>query len=253
MELYSILQEELNDDGLGRALDAVAPYIEDIEEAIVLSVLSRFGKIDTDQILWDTTSFYFEGDYEESKMITYGYNRDQKKDKKQAVVELNVTAKEGVPVCHRTLSGNASDQKEAIKNLETLRKRLKKKGFLVIGDRAMFTRENLAGLIGKELDFVEPLASKDKEFILGFPEDQFESLPYTTAKDKGGYSGIDTTYKFEHDSAYHTRRAVVVKNEELLSSSAKHSRGISAMRICKRSRAISMNVNTRKLTYPARD
>jgi len=41
---------------VGRALDAIAPYTNDIEEAIVLGVLSRFGKIDTDQILWDLIS-----------------------------------------------------------------------------------------------------------------------------------------------------------------------------------------------------
>jgi len=67
-------------------MDAIAPYDNDIEEAIVLGVLSRFGKIDTDQILWDLTSFYFEGDYDESELIRLGYSRDQKKDKRQAVV-----------------------------------------------------------------------------------------------------------------------------------------------------------------------
>jgi len=215
LELYHIRPNDLNDDRLGRALDAIAPYIDDIEEAIVLFCLSRFGKIDTDQILWDLTSFYFEGDHEDSEMIKYGYNRDQKKDKKQAVVELNVTAKDGIPLCHRTLPGNASDQREALKNLETLKKRLKKKSFLLIGDRALFTKPNLAGLIGKKIDFVGPLAGKDKEFILSFPEEQFQALTYTTAKGKGGYSGIDTAYRFEQDGGYYTCRAVVVKSDEL--------------------------------------
>jgi transposase len=148
-------------------------------------------------------------------LIRYGYSRDQKPDKKQVVVELNVTAKSGIPLCHRTLPGNASDQKEALRNLETLQKRLKNKDFMIIGDRAMFTRENLAGLINKELAFVGPLAAKEKEFILSFPEEQFQPLSYVTAKGKGGYSGIDTTYRFEQDGGHYTCRAVVVKSEEL--------------------------------------
>ena len=45
-----------------------------------------------------------------------------------------MTARDGIPLCHRTLPGNASDQKEALTNLETLKKRLKKKNFLLIGD-----------------------------------------------------------------------------------------------------------------------
>ena len=214
-ELFQICPEELNDDRLGRALDAIEPYINDIEEAIVLHCFSRFSKLDKSHVLWDLTSFYFEGDHEASDLIRYGYNRDQKKDKKQAVVELNVTAKDGIPLCHRTLAGNASDRKEALKNLDTLKKRLKNQDFLIIGDRAMFTRENLAGLIGKKIDFVGPLASREKEFILSFPDEQFQALSYTTAKDKGGYSCIDTTYTLEHNGGYFKCRAVVVKSEEL--------------------------------------
>ncbi|WP_258360132.1 DUF4277 domain-containing protein [Moorella sulfitireducens] len=67
LKLYGIPPDKLNDDRVGRALDAIAPYENNIEEAIVLGVLSRFGKIDTDQILWDLTSFYFEGDYIEER------------------------------------------------------------------------------------------------------------------------------------------------------------------------------------------
>ncbi len=214
LEMFHIRPEDLNDDRVGRALDAIHPYINDIEEAIVLHCLSRFGKIDTSRILWDLTSFYFEGDYDESELIKYGYSRDQKPDKKQVVVELNVTAKSGIPLAHRTLPGNASDQREALRNLETLQKRLRNKDFIIIGDRAMFTKENLAGLINKKLAFVGPLAAKEKEFILSFPEEQFQPLSYTTAKDKGGYSGIDTGYHFEQDGGHYTCRAVVVKSEE---------------------------------------
>ncbi len=41
--------------------------------------------------------------------------------------------------------GHASDHKEALKNLERLKRLLKKKDFLIIGDRAMITR-NRVGL-----------------------------------------------------------------------------------------------------------
>jgi transposase len=221
LELCHIRPEQLNDDRLGGALDAIEPYGDDIEDAIVLHALSRFSKIDTNQVLWDTTSFYFEGEHDESDLVTYGYSRDQKPDKKQAVVELNVTARDGIPVCHRTLPGNASDQKEALVNLETLRKRLKNKDLLIIGDRALFTKANLAGLINKKIDFVGPLASKEKEFLLSFPDEQFQPLAYTTAKGNGGYSGIDTGYRFEQDGGFYKCRAVVVKSDELAEQEGK--------------------------------
>lgn len=126
----------------------MAPCVDDIEEAVVLAALSHF-KIDPDQVLWDTTSFYFEGDYDESDLIKLGYSRDQKKDKKQAVVELSVTAREGIPLAHRLLPGNASDHREALQNIKTLQKRVQKKDFLLIGDRAMLTKPNLTALVSK--------------------------------------------------------------------------------------------------------
>jgi hypothetical protein len=63
LELFHIRPKELNDDRVGRALDTICPYINDIEETIVLHCLSRFGEIDTSRILWDLTSFCPENCY----------------------------------------------------------------------------------------------------------------------------------------------------------------------------------------------
>jgi len=89
--VYGIPSDKLNDDRVGRALDAISEYTSDIEDIIVLKALSHFN-IDPKLVHWDTTFFYFEGNYDASNLITLGYSRDQKKDKKQVVVELNITA-----------------------------------------------------------------------------------------------------------------------------------------------------------------
>ena len=215
MELYGIPPSKLNDDRVGRALDEAATSDADIEDALTFAVLSRFPKIDTDNMLWDCTSFYFEGVHDDSELVRLGYSRDQKQDKKQAVVELNVTAREGIPLAHRLLPGNASDHKEALNNLERLKRLLKKKDFLIIGDRAMITRPNLASLLSNKMRFVGPLAGKEKEFILSFPEEAFKPLAYTRSKGKGGYYGIDTDYNLTHEKNSYTCRAVVIKSDEL--------------------------------------
>ncbi len=92
---------------------------------------------------------------------------------------------------------------------------------MIIGDRALLTRGNLAGLIGKKIRFEGPLAAKDREFILSFPDGEFQTLSYTTAKDKGGYSGIGTGYSFQQDGGFYKCRAVVVKSDELALQQAK--------------------------------
>jgi hypothetical protein len=43
-------------------------------------------------ILYDITSSYFEGEYSDSHMVTYGYNRDKKSGHKQVVIGLVTTA-----------------------------------------------------------------------------------------------------------------------------------------------------------------
>ncbi len=48
-------------------------------------------------VLYDITSTYFEGEYEYSELVTYGYNRDRKKGFEQIVVGLITNAK-GCPV-----------------------------------------------------------------------------------------------------------------------------------------------------------
>jgi len=45
---------------------------------------------DNSIVLYDITSSYLEGEYEESEIVTYGYNRDKKKGHEQIVIGLNM-------------------------------------------------------------------------------------------------------------------------------------------------------------------
>lgn len=68
------------------------------------------------------TSFYFEGEYEESKLIELGYSRDKREDKVQANLEVNVTAKENIPFSYKLLSGSTGDGATILENMEKLKK-----------------------------------------------------------------------------------------------------------------------------------
>jgi transposase len=213
--VYGIPSEKLNDDRVGRALDAMSEYTSDIEDIIVLKALSHFN-IDPKLILWDTTSFYFEGDYDASELITLGYSRDQKKDKKQVVVELNITAEGGIPLAHRILPGNASDRTEAVQNLDKIKSKLKNRDMVVIGDRAMFTKENMVTLLDKKISFLGPSCAMEREYILSVPDNLFTPLRYTTSGGKGGYSGVEIDHhSFTHKGKEYWIRTLVVKSEDL--------------------------------------
>ena len=56
----------------------------------------------------DITSSYFEGAYEQSDIVTFGYNRDGKRGHEQMVIGL-LCSKEGCPVGVEVFAGNTKD------------------------------------------------------------------------------------------------------------------------------------------------
>jgi hypothetical protein len=59
-------------------------------------------------VLYDITRTYFEGQYEESDIVQFGYNRDGKRGHEQVVIGL-LTNAEGCPVAVEVFPGNTQD------------------------------------------------------------------------------------------------------------------------------------------------
>lgn len=93
---------------------------------------------ETSVILYDITSTYFEGQYEESDLVHFGYNRDGKKGKKQVVVGL-VCNKEGCPLAVEIFPGNTKDETTVSQKIEELQKVYGIKKVLFVGDKGMLT------------------------------------------------------------------------------------------------------------------
>ena len=90
-------------------------------------------------VLYDITSTYFEGAYENSELVTYGYNRDRKKGFEQIVIGL-ITNKEGCPVGCEVFRGNTKDESTVMDKMEEIRKRFGLDNFIFVGDRGMVTQ-----------------------------------------------------------------------------------------------------------------
>jgi transposase len=93
-------------------------------------------------ILYDITSSYFEGEYEDADIVTYGYNRDKKRGKKQIVIGL-ICSKEGCPVAVEVFSGNTSDSTTVVDKIDEVKKIYNVSDFVFVGDRGMLTRKNI--------------------------------------------------------------------------------------------------------------
>lgn len=96
-------------------------------------------------VLYDITSSYFEGEYENSEIVDYGYNRDQKSGHKQIVIGLLCSA-EGCPIGCEVFSGNTNDATTVEGKVAELRNQYELEKIVFVGDRGMITEARLEKL-----------------------------------------------------------------------------------------------------------
>ena len=92
-------------------------------------------------VLYDITSCYVEGEYEDSKLVDFGYNRDRKRGHEQIVISL-LCAKDGCPVSVDILRGNTKDETTVLDKIEELKKIYCIEKVVFVGDRGMVTQAN---------------------------------------------------------------------------------------------------------------
>lgn len=126
-KLFAVESNNLNDDRLARALDDLNEYYEEIMTALALHVIQEFD-LKPEEVLWDTTSIYFEGDYDEAEIVKFGYG--DKSDLKQIKLALNIDKNSGVPLRGDVVPGNLNDPTIVLKNLKKLRQQLNKEELL---------------------------------------------------------------------------------------------------------------------------
>ena len=82
--------EVLNDDRIARALDALAPVLEQVTGSVGAAAIGSYG-IDVSQLHWDMTSISLHGDYptpdEDFPRPRFGHPKDRRPDLKQIQAE----------------------------------------------------------------------------------------------------------------------------------------------------------------------
>lgn len=162
-EVFGVPAEALNDDRVGRALDAIAPQLDAIVGTVGARAIAAFG-IDVSRLHWDMTSISLYGAYEEP---TEGYARprwgkpkDRRPDLKQVQTGLGVTGDGGIPVFHRAYDGGAGEVAQVVGAMEALAKMAGERRFLVVGDSKLISYANLRAFFDAGVSFVAP-ASKN--------------------------------------------------------------------------------------------
>jgi len=116
------------------SMDKLLARQENIQKALVKRHLTE-GSL----VLYDITSSYLEGEYKNSELVEFGYNRDRKRGHEQIVIGL-LCNKDGCPVAVEVFAGNTKDETTVLNKIKELQKKYGIESVIFVGDRGMVTQ-----------------------------------------------------------------------------------------------------------------
>jgi len=181
-----IKPEYINDDALGRCLDAlyekgVSSLYQQLGEAVV-----KHLDLPCQSVHLDSSSFHYDGvekhsDSDNVIQVTKGYSRDHRPELNQVVLNLICENQSGIPVYMKPASGNVNDMegfKEIVKSHIHSLKAAQNSRYLV-ADAALYVKETLVHLSELKQRFITrvPQTLKEaKELVAQTPNLTFKSI-----------------------------------------------------------------------------
>ena len=164
----------INDDRIGRSLERL--FDADRSSLMTEIVVSAVREFDLSMKRFhnDSTSVALSGLYrtatgKDMRMkrtvnLTFGHSKDHRKDLKQLVWILTVTADGSVPVHYRVADGNTNDSPTHIETWDSIRKLTGRSDFLYVADSKLCSDANLKYIDGNNGRFITVLPATWKEY-----------------------------------------------------------------------------------------
>ncbi len=154
-ELLEVPSMLLNDDRLGRALEALARVAEEVRGQLMMRTVQEFpAVVDASRLHLDLTAVRFAGAYEDSALVAKGWAADRTIGRQ--IKTLQASTKAGVAVYFRPHKGSQSELPAFMAAIETLAAALPP-GLVVVADSGLGYLENLCAADTKNVQFVVPL------------------------------------------------------------------------------------------------
>jgi hypothetical protein len=144
----------LNDDRLGRSLEALAGVAEDVRGQLMLRAVREFGVADASRLHPGLTAVRFTGHYPGSELVARGWAAGRTIGRQARTLQASVPA--GVALYFRPHKGSASELPAFMAALEALAAALPPGPVVVAGSGPGYT-ENLCAADAASLRFVVPL------------------------------------------------------------------------------------------------
>jgi hypothetical protein len=154
-ELLGVPAMLLNDDRLGRALEALAPAADKARGTLMLAAVREFPAVaDASRLHLDLTAVRFAGAYEDSALVARGWAADRSIGRQ--VKALQAATPSGISVYFRPHKGSANELPAFVSAIGTLAAALPPGLVLVAGSGLGYT-EDLCAADAKNVKFVAPL------------------------------------------------------------------------------------------------
>lgn len=238
-ELTGVPALLLNDDRLGRALEALAPVAERVRSRLLLATIEKFPVADASRLHLDLTAVRFVGQHAGSALVAKGWSADRSIGRQ--VKTLQATTKTGVPLYFRPHKGSANELPAFTAALDTLRAQLPP-GLVVVADSGLGYLANLCALDGAGTRFVVPLRA-DTGWSTRFDDDPeasleaLQPLDYVSAReqrrraaDRTVWTGVLRPFPVTDDTGarHDLRVAYIWSGEEATSVGQARERALSA-------------------------
>jgi hypothetical protein len=181
-ELFGIPAALLNDDRLGRALEALAVCAEPLRGALAARAIERFG-LEVGRLHVDLTTLRVAGAYEDSALVAKGWGPDRRVCRQ--VRALQATSADGVSVYVRPDPGDAAEVALIGASLERLRE-LAGPG-LIVCDAACGWPKTLCQIARSGLSFIVPLRASTgfrERFLAELGDRRMRPLRYIAQREQ---------------------------------------------------------------------
>jgi len=193
-ELLEIPPALLNDDRLGRALEAFAVYAEHVRGRLAARAIERFGT-DVGRLHVDLTTVRVAGAYEDSALVAKGWGSDRHVARQ--VRTLQACSGDGVSLYLRPDPGNCSELALVGQSLQRLLK-FAKPGVLMVCDSALGQPKSLCQIDRAGLRFIVPLKTStgfQQRYLQQLSAQQLKPIRHVAERERRLPAKLRTKYR----------------------------------------------------------
>jgi transposase len=209
----------LNDDVLGRALDALYDFgVTPLYTLIATEACGRLG-LASSSVHLETTSFHVDGRSNRAESpeegiihIPPGYSRDHRPDLHQVMLELIVEHHAGIPLLMKPLSGNSSDQVEFGRVVDDHLAALCRADtpLYLVADSARYSAENLRKLDQSAVQWITRVPATLTEVQAHLAQPVLETMTeltdgYRSREVSSTFGGVEQRWFLIHSTARQKR------------------------------------------------